>query len=389
MIEMRRPTLKEFNRTDIPARACVRLLSYEQRGVLEDMTQALKKMRSCVFMCGPHKLTDAEVIQVALVREDIFTRVLPQLIQRGFLARDDEGALFSPHLYDRLLRKEEREAVKAEADARWQQMQENCDVPEGMTRQQMANKKNAQMAGRPRKGESREQAFERRQREQAQKRQQPHLLMPISGTKAEIENRNGKSKQENSINSISIDLELERDNNIPSSSISGEIENPALAQEQVAQTVARVIATTGMNDQAPYAVSLVRRWMGQGAEPDTIISAIREHTEAMRKNGEEPRRLKVFEAAVLRGIEVQHLRPKAQDTAPEKPQAVKENAKFEQAWAKAAKVWKDAFTDCRDFGAVKRRWPELAQENGLPPVPFEKTAYQQHFMHQQSAQVAA
>lgn len=187
----------------------------------------------------------------------------------------------------------------------------------------------------------------------------------------------------------SIDLELERDINIPSSSISGETENPALAQEQVAQTVARVIATTGMNDQAPYAVSLVRRWMGQGAEPDTIISAIREHTEVMRKNGNEPRLLKVFEAAVLRGIEVQHLRPKAQDTASETPHITKENAKFEQAWAKAAKVWDGAFTDCRDFAVVKRRWPELAQKNGLPPVPFEKAAYQQYFVRQQSAQVAA
>ncbi|GBR47069.1 hypothetical protein AA11825_0550 [Acetobacter pomorum DSM 11825] len=359
------------------------------RGVLDKLLDALKEMRSCVFRAGTLVLNDAEIAKQAGLQADELERNLPQMIARGMLARDDENALFSTVMYDRLLRREERAARTATADADWQQKQESGDVPEGMTRQQMANKKNAQMAGRPRKGESREQAFERRQREQAQKRQQPHLLMPISGAKTEIENRNGKSKQENSINSIPIDLELERDINIPSSSISGEIENPALAQEQVAQTVARVIATTGMNDQAPYAVSLVRRWMGQGAEPDTIISAIREHTEAMRKNGEKPRRLKVFEAAVLRGIEVQHLRPKAQDTAPEKPQTAKENAKFEQAWAKAAKVWEDAFTDCRDFGAVKRRWPELAQENGLPPVPFEKAAYQQHFMHQQSAQVAA
>ncbi len=383
------PNIAEFDRSQIPSPKTLRSASCEMRGVLDKLLDALKEMHSCVFRAGTLVLNDAEIAKQAGLQVDELERNLPQMIARGMLARDDENALFSTVMYDRLLRREERAARTATADADWQQKQESGDVPEGMTRQQMANKKNAQMAGRPRKGESREQAFERRQREQAQKRQQSHLLMPISGAKTEIENRNGKSKQENSINSIPIDLELERDNNIPSSSISGEIENAALAQEQVAQTVARVIATTGMNDQAPYAVSLVRRWMGQGAEPDTIISAIREHTEAMRKNGEEPRRLKVFEAAVLRGIEVQHLRPKAQDTAPETPQITKENAKFEQAWAKAAKVWKDAFTDCRDFGAVKRRWPELAQENGLPPVPFEKAAYQQHFMHQQSAQVAA
>ncbi|GBR55494.1 hypothetical protein AA18889_0174 [Acetobacter senegalensis DSM 18889] len=199
MIEMRRPTLKEFNRTDIPARACVRLLSYEQRGVLEDMTQALKKMRSCVFMCGPHKLTDAEVIQVALVREDIFTRVLPQLIQRGFLARDDEGALFSPHLYDRLLRKEEREAAKAEADARWQQMQESCDVPEGISRKAMAARENGKKGGRPRKNPVMN----------TTQRSIP-LMSTVDGGKGAAENPSKKPitglGYETSVSSISIDL---------------------------------------------------------------------------------------------------------------------------------------------------------------------------------------
>ncbi|GAB32123.1 hypothetical protein BJI49_14015 [Acetobacter pasteurianus] len=382
MADLIRPHIQDFARDDLPSLKMVRSMPSEYRGVFENLRDALKEARSCVFRSGQYVLTDAEIAVQAWLHQDVLARVLPQLIQRGFLARDDEGALFSPHLYDRLLRKEEREAAKAEADARWQQMQESCDVPEGISRKAMAARENGKKGGRPRKSPVMN----------TTQRSMP-LMSTVDGGKGAAENPSKKPitglGYETSVPSVSIDLELERDNNIPSSSISGETENPALAQEQVAQTVARVIATTGMNDQAPYAVSLVRRWMGQGAEPDTIISAIREHTEAMRKNGEEPRRLKVFEAAVLRGIEVQHLRPKVQDTAPEKPQTVKENAKFEQAWAKAAKVWKDAFTDCRDFGAVKRRWPELAQENGLPPVPFEKTAYQQHFMHQQSAQVAA
>ncbi|OAZ69031.1 hypothetical protein SRCM100623_02337 [Acetobacter pasteurianus] len=385
MADLIRPHIQDFARDDLPSLKMVRSMPSEYRGVFENLRDALKEARSCVFRSGQYVLTDAEIAVQAWLHQDVLARVLPQLIQRGFLARDDEGALFSPHLYDRLLRKEEREAAKAEADARWQQMQESCDVPPGLTRKQITARENGKKGGRP-PGSGKKAAADRNQRHMP-------LASVVQGGKTETQNPNQKPNSvlvsENLGSVGSIDLELERDINIPSSSISGEIENPALAQEQVAQTVARVIATTGMNDQAPYAVSLVRRWMGQGAEPDTIISAIREHTEAMRKNGNEPRLLKVFEAAVLRGIEVQHLRPKAQDTASETPHITKENAKFEQAWAKAAKVWKDAFTDCRDFGSVKRRWPELAQENGLPPVPFEKAAYQQHFMHQQTAQVAA
>lgn len=58
---------------------------------------------------------------------------------------------FLPDEIDRLLRKEEREAAKAEADARWQQMQESCDVPEGISRKAMAARENGKKGGRPRK----------------------------------------------------------------------------------------------------------------------------------------------------------------------------------------------------------------------------------------------
>lgn len=87
--------------------------------------------------------------------ELIFARVLPRLVLRGFMARDDAGGLFSPHLYDRLLRKEERAARKAQAEAdraQWvAEAQERGDAPQGMTPKQIASILNGRKGGRPRK----------------------------------------------------------------------------------------------------------------------------------------------------------------------------------------------------------------------------------------------
>lgn len=149
MADLIRPHIQDFARDDLPSLKMVRSMPSEYRGVFENLRDALKEARSCVFRSGQYVLTDAEIAVQAWLHQDVLARVLPQLIQRGFLARDDEGALFSPHLYDRLLRKEEREATKAEADARWQQMQESCDVPPGLTRKQITARENGKKGGRP------------------------------------------------------------------------------------------------------------------------------------------------------------------------------------------------------------------------------------------------
>ena len=74
------------------------------------------------------------------------------------------------------------------------------------------------------------------------------------------------------------------------------------------KVAARVLSVPGVSDQASYPVSLSRRWLvAMGATEATVIAAIQEHQAAIRANGEEPRRLKVFEAAVLRGMEAQQI----------------------------------------------------------------------------------
>jgi hypothetical protein len=232
------------------------------------------------------------------------------------------------------------------------------------------------MAGRPRKAETREQAYERRMKEKAHGQAQRDMPLMSVHQGGEIENRNRKSKPF----SISIDLESERDN-IPSSSISGEIGNPKseLDDALVRKVSARVLAVSGMSDQASYAVSLSRRWLSMGATEATIIAAIQEHQAAIRANGEEPRRLKVFEAAVLRGLEAQQIVGAVPQSRTSEAPQTKEMQHFSEAWGRATRVWKEAFAECRDYGAIMRQWPELAKAHGLPDLPYEREAYLQHF----------
>ncbi|MFT8519428.1 hypothetical protein [Acetobacter syzygii] len=388
MAEMLRPHIAEFDLDNVTPWKMLRAMEPELRGVVTNLHDALKELRSCVFRAGQFVLEDGQIAQQAWLEADVLARVLPTILQSGFMARDDDGALFSPHLYAKLLRKEDREARKAQADAQWEQWQESGDVPEGMSRKTVTNRQNGGAGGRPRKGESAEQARARRAREVEQQQAQRHmpLVATVAGGKTETQNPNKKpngfSVTENSVSSVSIDLELERDKYILSDSNSGETEKPKteLDDTLVRRVAARMVSVAGMEDQIGFGISLARKWMGLGATEETIISAIQEQQAAIRNNGEEPRRLKVFEAAVLRGIEAQQVMeamPSAPSSDAHKTEAMRQ---FEDAWGRATQVWQKAFADCRDYGAVTRQWSDLAQEHGLPDVPYDREAYQQFFI---------
>jgi hypothetical protein len=387
MAEMLRPHITEFDLDEVTPWKMLRAMAPELRGVVTNLHDALKELRSCVFRAGQLVLEDRQIAQQAWLEADMLARLLPTILQSGFMARDDDGALFSPHLYAKLLRKEEREARKALADAQWEQWQENGDVPEGMSRKTVTNRQNGGSGGRPRKGESAEQARARRAREVEQQHAQRHmpLVATVAGGKTETQNPNKKpngfSVTENSVSSVSIDLELERDTYIPSGSISGETEKPKteLDDALVRRVAARMVSVSGMNDQVSFAISFARRWMGLGATEETIISAIQKHQSVMPST-EPPRRLKVFEAAVLRGIEAQQVMDAMPLAQPAEAHKNEDMHRFEAAWSRATQVWKKAFADCRDFGAVSRQWPDLAQEHGLPDLPYDRTAYQQFFV---------
>lgn len=384
---MMRPVLTEFDPSAVTPFKMLRSMPAELRGVVTNLHDALRELRSTVFRAGQLVLADGQVATQAWLEQDVLARTLPTILQSGFMARDDEGALFSPHLYAKLLRKEDREARKVQADAQWEQWQESGDVPEGMSRKMLTARENGKKGGRTRKGESPEQARARRAREMEQQQAQRHmpLVATVAGGKTETQNPNKKpngfSVMENSVSSVSIDLELES-NNISSGSNSGETEKPKteLDDALVRRVAARMVSVSGMSDQVSFAISFARRWMGLGATEETIISAIQKHQVAIRNNGEEPRRLKVFEDEVLRGIEAQQVMeamPAVQSSDAHKTEDMRQ---FEEAWGRATRVWQKAFVDCRDFSAVTRQWPDLAQEHGLPDVPYDREAYQQFFI---------
>ncbi|MCI1796582.1 hypothetical protein NKW44_14715 [Acetobacter lovaniensis] len=384
---MMRPVLAEFDPSTVTPLKMLRSMPADLRGVVTNLHDALKELRSTVFRAGQLVLADGQVATQAWLEGDVLARTLPSILQSGFMARDDEGALFSPHLYAKLLRKEEREARKALADAQWEQLQESGEVPEGMSRKVVTARQNGGAGGRPRKGESAEQARARRTREMEQQQAQRHmpLVATVAGGKPADENPNKKpngfSVSENSVSPVSIDLELERDTYTPSGSISGETEKPEtkLDDALVRRIAARMVSVSGMSDQVSFAISFARRWMGLGATEETIISAIQKHQAAIRNNGEEPRRLKVFEDEVLRGIEAQQVMEAMSSAPPENAHKTEDMCQLEDAWGRATQVWKKAFADCRDYGAVTRQWPDLAQEHGLPDVPYDRAAYQQFF----------
>ncbi|GBQ33751.1 hypothetical protein GOB83_11495 [Acetobacter fabarum] len=384
---MMRPVLAEFDPSTVTPFKMLRSMPADLRGVVTNLHDALKELRSTVFRAGQLVLADGQVATQAWLEGDVLARTLPSILQSGFMARDDEGALFSPHLYARLLRKEEREARKVLADAQWEQWQESGDLPEGMSRKVVTARQNGGAGGRPRKGESAEQARARRAREMEQQQAQRHmpLVATVAGGKPAAENPNKKpngfSVMENSVSPVSIDLELERDTYISSGSISGETEKPKteLDDASVRRVAARMVSVSGMSDQVSFAISFARRWMGLGATEETIISAIQKHQATIRNNGEEPRRLKVFEDEVLRGIEAQQVMEAMPSAPPENAHKTEDMRQLEDAWGRATQVWKKAFADCRDYGAVTRQWPDLAQEHGLPDVPYDRAAYQQFF----------
>lgn len=393
---MSHPEIMEFDRASVTPMRILRSMSPELRGVITNLMDALKELRSCVFRAGALVLTDEQVARQAWLEPDALVRTLPVIIQAGFMARDDAGALFSPHLYDRLLRKEERAARKAQADRQWQQMQETGVVPDGLTRKQIAARLNGAKGGRRRNGETPEEYKARREQDvQAQQAQRSMPLMGVvDGGKGAAHNpskkANASGDSQISVAGFPIDLD-QRDINIPSSSnssLTDETETQPVDQAQVQQLAARMMSASGLGaDQAGFAVSFARGWLGQGVSADLIVSAIAAHRRKMDENREIPRTMGVFKAPVQRAIsgeEVVQLVAEDSPHAPPEPEWKRQAAK---AWARQAVVFGNTMREFGDFGRVVREWPEIAAKHGLPNCKRDRTAYEAYF--RDGVQVAA
>ncbi|MFS8367838.1 hypothetical protein ACJRO0_10135 [Acetobacter oryzifermentans] len=380
------PNIAEFDRSQIPSPKTLRSAPCEMRGVLDKLLDALKEMRSCVFRAGTLVLNDADIAKQAGLQADELERNLPQMIARGMLARDDENALFSTVMYDRLLRREERAARTATADADWQQMQESGDVPPGLSRKAAAARENGKKGGRKRNGETTEQYKARKEREQAAHRAQQNMMMPIPGGNAAAQKPTQETQQVSvSDNLGSVGSTVEKSNNIykPNSSSTGETENlePSVSQTDIKRVACSIIRAFDENrkDQALHAMRYAKEWLSAGASEDLIIRTIHETKQKYRDLGKKVEHLGGFVkpmANALANQDLDEMRSEAKSPITEDPEMAKAQKKAQEA----KRLWTSLFTQDSDFTKCSRLFNEQAKKQGLPPAhiirsPEEYAAY--------------
>lgn len=394
------PTVSEFDRDAITPFRLLRSMAPDLRGVVTNLHDALKEARICVFRAGDVVLDHEQIARQAWLEPDVLARMLPVIIQSGFMARDDDGALFSPHLYERELRREQRAYRRAMAAENRQAIEQgiaNGNLPPTMTPRQSANMSNGARGGRPRNGETKEQAKARRERElhQAQQQRKMPLVSTIPGGKTETQNPNTKthsvsvsvSGEDNSVSGFPIDLDIECDNNIPSSSTSGETENPetetqktAYEQADVQRLAARMMAASGLGeDQVGFAMSFAKQYLGRGISPDLIVEAIAAHKQKMANNFDAPKGFGVFKAPIERAVAGEEIAQIVSDQGAVQRELPEWQQIMEAAYEKAGSLYGKTMQELGDFGRMTREWPMIAERNGLPPVAWTRSAYEAHF----------
>nr|WP_025826171.1 hypothetical protein [Acetobacter persici] len=368
------PALTTFDRSGVTPLRVLRCMAPDLRGVVVNLHDALKEMRSSVFRAGGLVLTDEQIARQASLGLDDLARTLPTILEAGFMARDDAGALYSPHLYDKALRREERAQRKAQADQRWEQAQADGAEDAGLTRKQITARENGKRGGRPRKNPV---------AADTDQRSIPLLSVVPAGQDKNPNRKPNAVSVSSSVSSVSIDLESEREINIPSCSISGEpteTETQPADAAQVQQLAARMLAASGLGgDQAGFAVSFARGWIKDGISADLIVSAIVAHRRKMDDNRETPRTMGVFKAPVQRAISGEEVVQMVAEVAPDAPPAPDWKRRADEAWLRQCSVFGAAVRDDGNYTRVQREWPEIAARNGLPPCERDRTAYEAHF----------
>ena len=381
-----------FDRDDVPSMAFLKVLPAELRGVFHSLMDALKSARDVVFRVGGRALDDVQVAQMACENVEVLRRVLPELEFTRFILRDEDGALYSPHLVERQIRREERAQARAERQRRLEEFQARQEAgefaPEAGVKA-MTSRANASKGGRPRKGEKAEDAYVRRQREAVEQREMRLLSSIEGGVVSETENQNQFSKAvlvsgvsvSKPVSGFSVDLELEKDIS-PSDSNSTkpaetETDKPALeiSEALISQTVARVLKIGRLPDgQAGFAKSICGRFLRDGVPADVLVEAVKQHAEKMALNGDTAYKMGAFRKPIER-FWADHQAGVSTAPAPEPVAREDWEERALEVYAKAQEVWSEAFRLKRDFSAVKRDWPELAQAHDLPTCPVERAAY--------------
>ncbi|MBB2164320.1 hypothetical protein HLH26_07150 [Gluconacetobacter sp. 1b LMG 1731] len=391
-----------FDAAAVPPWKLLRCAPAEIRGVVVSIRDTLHESRMIAFRSGAHALPVPEIATLIGEQADVLTRTLPEIVQRGFAAWDDEGCLYSPHLLARELRRQERARKAAERAARQDAIEAAIaagELPADMTIQTMANQTNARRGGRPRKGESPEAAYARRlaEAEHAGQQRSMRLLRTVETPKTETgnQNRNGFSVSGVSVSVpvSGVSLDLDRDINFsPSESeetaeTETQPETAPVPPELLAETANRVLCAAGWERTAlSRQMGAIRGWLQRGCPADVLVEAVETHVQAMKANEDTPRHMGAFQKAIGAAWE-------AHRTLSLMPEEIGRPAAPTPEWERRAR--EDYGHDQRlfasimqtegDYTKVRRLWADKARELGRPITELRLESYLAAYRPQEDA----
>ncbi|WP_415511578.1 hypothetical protein [Acetobacter sp.] len=354
----------------------------EARGVTHSLFDTLKSNRMIALRSGAHILSDTETATFICENPDVLARTLPLIVQWGFAARDDEGALYSPHLLQREIRRQEREQRRAEREESLRQFeaaQAAGLIPADDTLKGYQAKINGGSGGRPRKGETKGQARLRRAQEAEEAMRQRHMplmrSMPghdQSKTENPIQNQNRFSVSTNSVSkpvsSVPLDVDTELDNfPIPKPTSDGteETAKPEQAKTQLSpavinDTVKQVLQIANFTEGKRHQFPAIRKWLQDGCPPEVLIAAVRDHRAVMDSR---PQHMGAFQAAIRAAWEQYQVPQTIAAPEPEQPEWEK---KARADLAEDRRKWSEMLKQLGNFGTVQKVWAEKQSRLGRP-----------------------
>lgn len=393
------PVVSNFDAAAVPAWGMIRSLPAEARGVAHSLLDTLKASRMVALRSGAHVLTDAEIAAFICEQPDVLDRALPVIERWGFAARDDEGALYSPHLLLRAQRRQEkarRDAERSANAAQFEAAQAAGQIPPGETLRGHQARINGRMGGRARKGETPEQARARRMQEAEEAARQRNLTLLRSVPNAETENRNQKPNSVSvsgfSVSDLgsSVSLDIDTDNNIPSSvSESGETEpakpTSAVQTDILNRTVARVMEVAGFERSTiGNHIGIVRKWLQEGIPEPVIVQAARNLTGEMRGKGQFPRHAGAFDGPVRAAWAQQQIAAQLPEQAAERSLPEWEQ-QARAALADDQRAFAAIMQREGDYGRAKTLWAGEATRLGRPTTTLGLSAYLDAYRPQERA----
>lgn len=394
----------EFDAAAVPHWTLLRCAPAEIRGVVVSIRDTLHESRMVAFRSGDHALPVDEIATMIGERVEVLDRTLPEIVRRGFAAWDDQGCLYSPHLLARELRRQERARRAEERAARQDAIDAGIaagTLPADMTVQRMANAVNARRGGRPRKGETNEQAYARRlaEAEQADQQRSMRLLRTVETPKTETgnQNRNGFSVSGDSVSvpvsGVSLDLDRERNINLSLSESQETAETETqpetvlVTPELLAETANRVLGAAGWErTDLSRQMGAIRGWLQRGCPADVLVEAVAAHTQAMKANEDTPRHMGAFQKAIGAAWD-------AHRTLSLMPEEIGRPAPPTPEWERRAR--EDHRHDQRVFAVImqtegdytkaKRLWADRAREMGRPVTDLRLDSYLAAYRPQEDA----